>query len=231
MSIEIEAWKIEAWKEKIVGAIEDPDNEFPGRAGETPLSNMMDRLQSLESTASKTAALYAIISLVKERLMPNNTEPWQRYWKGLVHLSCCLPNRNSVELRGAFYARLFGMFGINAVEDYLKFYVLEGFIASGGKLSMAELKKLGYLKQQSPLHWISAAIASSYFETAEREILEFAKNNETEASSILLRFASWGKQWESKESFASFAERLRNVLKKEEDTLVLDKWLEFLNSR
>ena len=212
--------EIVIWKENILKAIESTDKDTDS-VGDTTLTKMMNRLQDL-TTPQATAALDAIVSLVKEGPAHENAELWGRYWKGLAHLSYFLLNKNDEQLRNAFYDRLFG---INKVEDYSSMYVLEGFVECSGKLSVEKLKKLDYIRKQTPLRWIDASIASSHFELAQREILQLIKSNTPLLNLILLSLHKWKGQWNSKMDFIGFVKKMRNMAQRDADKIIITEWL------
>lgn len=216
--------ELQEWKEKLTFAIGDPYDEDVGRAGETPFSTMCGTLENIKGASLIKIVHRAFISIVFIGPAKNyDSKVLKNYWSRVSALSYFLPNKNDEELRGVFHSKLFGK---DAVEDSLKSYVLNGFTASGGKLSLDEFHKLDDvgLRRQSPFSWIDALFASSLFKTAEKEILNLIKNDGIGINIILFNFPHWKKQWSSEESFYTFGKKLREELKEEKDKLTLDKF-------
>lgn len=216
------------WESKIVGALLDDRTAISGRAGETPLSALANELEQLSTESARLAAVAAIGKLVVSGAneFPNlvdSEESRKEFWRSMALLTKFLPNPEKESLASIFKSKLFDS---NMRQQGLSVHALHGLMAANGRLTPAELERLGDIRKHAPIAWLGAAVMSSLFDVARENTLKLLKEDRLDLSTFLVGLDSWRETWDRHENFGNIIREFRNSTPTPQGKEKFTKWLE-----
>lgn len=211
------------WKEVIVNALDQENNAMPGRAGETPISDLASELSQMSKTVARHAAVEALRELVvnPDTVLVNQNE--RDYWRWISFLTRHLPGEEKESLQPAFRDKLFNK---EARERGLSVFALHGFIGTGGHLEQADLEHLTEIKERAPVAWLGAAIASGLHEFAHKNAIELLSERKVNLTTFLMVLDAWRESWGSWGDFVEILPQLYAAVPDHEGKEKFTWWLE-----
>jgi hypothetical protein len=210
------------WRVKILDALERERNAVPGRAGETPLSDLASELSQL-LVAQQPEVVEAIAGLVMHPDIESMGGDEKEYWSGLSFLTKYIHGADTETLRSVFQEKLFDP---SMKEKRLSVYALHGFITARGRLLPDQLRSLVEIQQHAPVAWLGAATMSGLFDFARENALQMLKDNQIDLGSFLLGMDAWYKVWDKCVNFKQLMEEFRSAVPNHEGKIKFTKWLE-----
>jgi hypothetical protein len=210
------------WREKILDALAREQSAVPGRAGETPLSDLAAEFSQL-SVSRQPEVVAAITGLVIQPDIESMGGDGKEYWSGLSFLTKYLSNVEKEALRSAFQTKLFDH---EMRKSRLSVYALHGFIAARGRLSPDQWRSLVEIQQYAPVAWLGAAAMSGMFDFARQTALQMLKDDKLDLRSFLLGMDAWSKVWDERGNFKRLMEQFRDAVPSSKGKEKFTKWLE-----
>lgn len=219
---------VEDYRKDILDTLKAEQAAVPGRAGETPVSNMAHDFSKLESQESANAVA-ALENLV---VNPQDTAakiPAQDYWRTLNFLLHYINHQDSKKiLQPVFHQKLFDD---SFRQQQLNVYFLHGLIASGGKLRANELEDdiLWEIRDYAPLAWVGAAVMSDHLELARQNAVMLLKRGSIDIPRLLASLPHWQKVWGGiigEEAFTSVVKEFIDAIPSDEGKEKIRRWLQ-----
>ena len=190
-------------RKRIINTIIEDEDAIPGRAGETPISNLSNMLSKLKNIEARKA-IKAIADLVNAPPSPLPTTNPEEFWQNIC-FRAKYPKGEKSSIKEAFFARLFGS---RMLDRDLRSIALMGYLECGGTLSESQLTELRFIRDKIPVLWLGAAVSSNLFILAKREALRllregkiWSRNNERRVEAFIICLDTWKKSWPSDEDF------------------------------
>ena len=210
------------WREKILGALKRERSAVPGRAGETPLSDLASELAQL-SVSRQPEVVEAITRLVMHPDIESMGGDDKEYWSGLSFLTKYISGVEKDALRSAFYGKIFDR---EMRKNRLSVYALHGFIAARGRLSPDQLRSLTEIKEHAPVAWLGTAVMSGLFDFARESALQMLREEKLDLRLFLLGMDAWSSVWDERGNFKRLMEEFRDAVPSSEGKKKFTKWLE-----
>lgn len=215
-------------RNNILNTLRNESTAVPGRAGETPISNLANEFSKLQENKIRFV-IEAFVEIIKNPPGDFLKQCPRDFWSDIVFLIRFIPeplDKRSI-LIPLFRSLLLGE---EKLPEDLRVYALHGFIACGGTLKQKELEKdLVAIRESAPIAWLSSAALSGLFVFVTEQTLLLFKEGAISGSSVnvfLLGFDGWRKNWPSQESFDDFAKRLVEVVPDKEGREKIRRWLQ-----
>jgi len=148
----------------IIDTIKKDEDAIPGRAGETPISDLACMFKKLKDKEADEA-IKTIVDLINTPPDPLLVADPKKFWFNVMFLSH-YPKGEKNSLRDAFFARLFGE---RALDRSLLIWMFNGYIEAGGIFDQPMLLALSFLRDESPIAWLNAAARSREFDFVKNE--------------------------------------------------------------
>lgn len=212
-----------AWKDVIVNALDQENNAMPGRAGETPLSDLAGEFSQILEPMARHPAIEALRELVVNPDIVLINQDERGYWSGISFLTRHLPGKEKESLQPAFRSKLFNK---EARERGLSVFALHGFIGTGGRLEQADLERLTEIKERAPVAWLGAAVASGLHEFAHKNAIELLSERKVNLTTFLMGLDAWRESWGSHGDFVEILPQLYAAVPDHEEKEKFTRWLE-----
>src|SRR3989338_2171596 len=213
-------------RKRIVNAMIADVDAMPGRAGETPISCLANMLSKLKDSHARKAT-EAITGLVNGPPSPLPVPNPEKIWRDICFLAN-YPKGDRSSIKEAFFARLFGP---TSLDRDLRSIALMGYLESGGMLTESHLRALWFIRDETPILWLGAAVSSGFFVLAKRETLRLLKEGKVwskigdrRVEALIISLDSWKKSWPSDENFFDIVKEFHNAAPDLETKEKLRKW-------
>lgn len=210
------------WQQRIAEALRREKAAVPGRAGETPISNLAAQLSRLRTLEERLAVVDAIQELV---VTPETTllvDDKKGYWRDISYLTKHLPQAEKVALQAVFREKLFDD---DMRKEGLSVYALHGFIAARGLLFPDELRSLTEVKKEAPIAWLGAAVMSSLFAFARSNAIELLNKDQIDVTAFVMGMDAWREKWDPYEDFGQLVMNFREAVSSDSQKQVFTRWL------
>ena len=108
-----------------------------------------------------------------------------------------------------------------------------GYLESGGMLTESHLTALWFIRNETPVLWLGAAVSSGFFVLAKREtrrlLMEgkiWSRNKDRRMESLIISLDSWKKSWPPEENFFVVVKEFYDAAPDLETKEKLLKWAE-----
>lgn len=202
------------WKVKVLDTLAREPTAIPGRAGETPLSNLANQVVAIKASGGNLAPLGKGLSNVIRSLGEADPERWSN----LCHL---------VQLAGLHEANvsssLYDEFTKGIPQEVRSRAVILVTLAEmGRRWTPVELRKEQGVREQFASEWVDAWVKSGLFDQAKDEIENLLITHAVTARDLLRRMPAW---------YQRLGEKLLEILPKwlgliqKEERPILEGWL------
>ena len=215
---------VEDWRKKILYVIELDRIAIPGRAGETPISDLASYLSRLDNDEIAGIVIAAISDLVSNPPVDFAHYGGEKnYFQDITFLLSKIKDNEKKSLSSLFYDLLFSC--DLALE--IRTTMLRAFMCSKGSLTIDELNKLQEIKDFAPLVWLSACFSSGHQLLAKQNAIELIALLKININLFLPCMFHWQDDWDENllGKFQDTIIELRNACKSNEDKSKFDKWL------
>jgi len=215
---------IREWRERIISVLASEKETVPGRAGETPLSNLADEFSTLGGRQDeRIAVVNVVMNLVSDPSAELVAKDAGEYWRRLSFLVRYLPGLEKQELQSAFFAKLFDE---EMRASGLSVFALHGYIAAGGRMTPIQLNRLDEIKEHAPIAWLGAAAMSSLFQFAREKTLEMLRAGRIDLNAFMLGMDSWKARWDREQDFQRLMIEFQDAVQTPAEKGKFDRWLE-----
>lgn len=218
---------ISAVRDRILECIRLDPTAIPGRAGETPLSNLAVEFKR-SSTEDVVVATEACAQIIEDAQNIRTGASMDEFWFGITFLTQCLPQERRRKFIEPYREHLLGHLHL---EWEGRVRTLLGFITSGGVLTEQELLvDLADIREQAPTLWVDAAVYSGLFAFAEQQLRqlfhESALSAPKEVQRLCVVLHSWQKRWPDGASFVAMVREFPQLTDDKEVRDRLAKWVQ-----
>lgn len=171
------------WEREIRSALARQPGAVPGRAGETPVGMLAERLRITDAAdPDVTGAARAMAKVVAE----SETEEVS-YWVDLCHLAVLseLPSKQMME---ALYRR-FSQGTPRAVKA--RATIMVTLTDLGRRLTPSEIQAEKEVENRFPMLWVDAWVRSGWFDLVREHIRNRLTAGELSIGDVILRLPSW----------------------------------------
>jgi len=215
---------VDEWRKAILEAIDAEPQSMPGRAGETPVSNLAQRLSDKAiSNEDYIAACAALGELVGNPHVRADSQGANEYWRTVSYLVRYLPDIQQRQLAPAFLAKLFDR---EMRARGLSVYALHGYLSAAGTLTPEQIEELIEIKRDAPIAWISAGVMSSLWGWTKQQTLRLLTESRIDLNRFLAGLDVWRGRWDRDQDFPSVVREFRNAVPAYPDKKKFDRWLD-----
>ncbi|KKS96539.1 hypothetical protein A3B05_02305 [Candidatus Giovannonibacteria bacterium RIFCSPLOWO2_01_FULL_43_160] len=208
----------------IIDTIKKDEDAIPGRAGETPISDLACMFKKLKDKEADEA-IKTIVDLINTPPDPLLVADPKKFWFNVMFLSH-YPKGEKNSLRDAFFARLFGE---RALDRSLLIWMFNGYIEAGGIFDQPMLLALSFLRDESPIAWLNAAARSREFDFVKNEAVQLLRDGKisSRTGSVFIYFLDFLKKlWPSEEDFFKVVEEFHDAAQDQDTKEKLQGWID-----
>lgn len=217
-------------RNRIIDAIWAERTSMPGKAGETPVSNLACEFGKLRDDVAKSA-VNAFAQIIDNP--PNNMDRGSilHFWQSISFLTQSMNREETATLTQKYRSRLVRP---DHLEGECRIQVLNAFIACGGIVTEKELTDdLAKIREEAPIVWVDAAVCSGLFAFAKQQTKLLLKEQAISTPSSV-RFLgvvlhSWRKKWPDIKEFEMMINEFPEFIHDNESRAVMNRWLEKYN--
>jgi len=174
---------IEEWTNTIKRALENEPKAVPGRAGETPVGDLITQIQSLDPGSDEMEAVQRAL----ERVIGQNANSDAEWWINFSNILCLsgVPSRD-------FGLALDRMLSAGSpAEPKARAHVYVTATDIGRRFPLPRLAAETQIRAQFPLQWIDVAVAGDQLSAATDCITEAVRSGTLRTSDLFLRLPGW----------------------------------------
>jgi len=173
------------WVAAIDGAIRCASHGSPGRAGQTPLTELAEKLREVDPAATEyLAAERAFVRLIQHVASEDDDR-----WQSLLTLLQLSPfQKQSERIRNLLLVRLAN----DAPNDTeLRAFALAAVAALGYRFEPSALDQELEIMRRYPLRWLDLWIRAGHFRNFEQTLLDRLRGIPIDGKDLLARLPSW----------------------------------------
>ena len=174
---------LEEWANSIRTALINEPKAVPGRAGETPVGDLILQVRVLDPGSAEMESVRRVLEKIVVESATANAE----WWMNLSNL-LCLSGVPSRELAIAIDQLLASG---NPPEAKARAHALIAATDLGRRFTLPRLEAETEIKARFPLQWTDVAVAGGELPAATACIVEGLKGEQIRASDLILRLPAW----------------------------------------
>lgn len=206
--------KIDYWQKLLTKAIESERNPTFGKAGETPLTDIADKLRFL-SKEDSGFFINALVNLI------NKESQNKLFWQSVEFLTGYIKYQDVEELKSAFILK---MNDASLINLQLNSFPLRCYLILGGRLTPKDIKRLENIQTFDPIAWLEAFVYSTHFSIAKEFAIKLLKAKRLNVKYFVYTLDSWHQIWDRNENFYEVVSSFREAVTEENDIQLFEKW-------